>query len=231
MLTEGVPAAMIENVGRMAGMPVGPLSLNDEVARRSRLEDPQGDRSRSRRRRDRSAAEGAARGDGGKARAATAARTARAFTTIRRTGRNGCGRASPTCRRPSSIPTRSTSRSSSSGCWRSRRSNRRAASRRAWSPTCARPMSARSSASALRRSPAARISYIDGMGAKAFVEHVQPAGEEIRRPFQAGEDPARHGQDRRNVLSALPAGKTEGRVIVSRCIPRYRSFDFGHHGA
>jgi 3-hydroxyacyl-CoA dehydrogenase/enoyl-CoA hydratase/3-hydroxybutyryl-CoA epimerase len=27
-----VPAAMIENVGRMAGMPVGPLSLNDEVA-------------------------------------------------------------------------------------------------------------------------------------------------------------------------------------------------------
>jgi 3-hydroxyacyl-CoA dehydrogenase/enoyl-CoA hydratase/3-hydroxybutyryl-CoA epimerase len=32
MLSEGVPAAMIENVARMAGMPVGPLSLNDEVA-------------------------------------------------------------------------------------------------------------------------------------------------------------------------------------------------------
>jgi 3-hydroxyacyl-CoA dehydrogenase/enoyl-CoA hydratase/3-hydroxybutyryl-CoA epimerase len=32
MLAEGVPAAMIENVGRMAGMPVGPLALNDEVA-------------------------------------------------------------------------------------------------------------------------------------------------------------------------------------------------------
>jgi len=32
MLTDGVPAAMIENVGRMAGMPVGPLSLTDEVA-------------------------------------------------------------------------------------------------------------------------------------------------------------------------------------------------------
>ncbi|MDB5558384.1 MAG: fadB, partial [Enterovirga sp.] len=31
MLAEGVPAAMIENVARMAGMPVGPLSLNDEV--------------------------------------------------------------------------------------------------------------------------------------------------------------------------------------------------------
>jgi 3-hydroxyacyl-CoA dehydrogenase/enoyl-CoA hydratase/3-hydroxybutyryl-CoA epimerase len=32
MLAEGIPAAMIENVGRMAGMPVGPLALNDEVA-------------------------------------------------------------------------------------------------------------------------------------------------------------------------------------------------------
>ncbi|HET7716098.1 MAG TPA: 3-hydroxyacyl-CoA dehydrogenase family protein, partial [Bauldia sp.] len=32
MLTEGVPAAMIENAARMAGMPVGPLALNDEVA-------------------------------------------------------------------------------------------------------------------------------------------------------------------------------------------------------
>ncbi len=32
MLVEGIPAAMIENGGKMAGMPVGPLSLNDEVA-------------------------------------------------------------------------------------------------------------------------------------------------------------------------------------------------------
>ncbi len=32
MLIEGVPAPMIENAARMAGMPVGPLSLNDEVA-------------------------------------------------------------------------------------------------------------------------------------------------------------------------------------------------------
>jgi 3-hydroxyacyl-CoA dehydrogenase/enoyl-CoA hydratase/3-hydroxybutyryl-CoA epimerase len=31
MLAEGVPPAMIENVAKMAGMPVGPLSLNDEV--------------------------------------------------------------------------------------------------------------------------------------------------------------------------------------------------------
>jgi 3-hydroxyacyl-CoA dehydrogenase/enoyl-CoA hydratase/3-hydroxybutyryl-CoA epimerase len=32
MLTEGIPPAMIENVARLAGMPVGPLALNDEVA-------------------------------------------------------------------------------------------------------------------------------------------------------------------------------------------------------
>lgn len=32
MLGDGVPAAMIENAGRMAGMPVGPLALADEVA-------------------------------------------------------------------------------------------------------------------------------------------------------------------------------------------------------
>jgi len=32
MLTEGVPPAMIENLARAAGMPVGPLALNDEVA-------------------------------------------------------------------------------------------------------------------------------------------------------------------------------------------------------
>jgi 3-hydroxyacyl-CoA dehydrogenase/enoyl-CoA hydratase/3-hydroxybutyryl-CoA epimerase len=32
MLLEGIPAALIENVARMAGMPVGPLALNDETA-------------------------------------------------------------------------------------------------------------------------------------------------------------------------------------------------------
>ena len=32
MLVEGIPPAMIENIAKMAGMPVGPLALNDEVA-------------------------------------------------------------------------------------------------------------------------------------------------------------------------------------------------------
>ena len=72
MLAEGVPAAMIENVGRMAGMPVGPLALNDEVAVDLGLEDSQSDRSRSRRGVGRCAAEGAARRDGREARPARA---------------------------------------------------------------------------------------------------------------------------------------------------------------
>ncbi|OSI75603.1 3-hydroxyacyl-CoA dehydrogenase [Bradyrhizobium canariense] len=37
MFLEGVPPAMIENCARMAGMPVGPLSLSDEVALDLRL--------------------------------------------------------------------------------------------------------------------------------------------------------------------------------------------------
>ncbi|MFX8840771.1 3-hydroxyacyl-CoA dehydrogenase family protein, partial [Acinetobacter baumannii] len=32
MLAEGVAPALIDNAGRMAGMPVGPLALADEVA-------------------------------------------------------------------------------------------------------------------------------------------------------------------------------------------------------
>ena len=32
MLIEGVPVPMIDNVAKMAGMPVGPLTLNDAVA-------------------------------------------------------------------------------------------------------------------------------------------------------------------------------------------------------
>jgi 3-hydroxyacyl-CoA dehydrogenase/enoyl-CoA hydratase/3-hydroxybutyryl-CoA epimerase len=31
MVMQGVPPAMIENAAKMAGMPVGPLALNDEV--------------------------------------------------------------------------------------------------------------------------------------------------------------------------------------------------------
>ena len=109
MLAEGVPAAMIENVGRMAGMPVGPLSLNDEVAVDLAWKIVKATEADLGADGDRSAAEGAARSSWWRSAAGSAARTARASTTIRRKGRRSCGRASPSCSRPSSIPTRSTS--------------------------------------------------------------------------------------------------------------------------
>ena len=155
MLADGVPAAMIENVGRMAGMPVGPLALNDEVAVDLAWKILKATEADLGPQADRSAAEDAAWKRWWKSAAATAARTARAFTTIRRTGRSGCGAGLPICSRQSSIRTRSISASSKLGCWRCRRWKPPAASRRASSPICAKPMSARSSASALRRSPAA----------------------------------------------------------------------------
>ena len=116
MLTEGVPAAMIENVGahgRHAGRP----ALAQRRGRgRSRLENPEGDRSRSRRRQRSIRGRRRCSRRWSKSAAASAARTARAFTIIRRTARSGCGPGSPNCSRRSSIPTRSTSTSSSSAC-------------------------------------------------------------------------------------------------------------------
>jgi len=107
MLTEGVPAAMIENVGRIAGMPVGPLSLNDEVAVDLALKivkateadlgpkaiDP----------RQEALLEEIVESAGG-----TAARTARDFTIIRRAARSGYGPGLPTCSPSTSTPIPST---------------------------------------------------------------------------------------------------------------------------
>ena len=70
MLAEGVPPAMIENVAKMAGMPVGPLSLTDEIGidlawkilQATKKDGRQGDHDRAR-------AGEAARGAGGEARA------------------------------------------------------------------------------------------------------------------------------------------------------------------
>ena len=108
MFMEGVPAAMIENVARMAGMPVGPLSLNDEVALDLGWKILQ-----------------AAKKDLGpqavdpaqetllrkwwSSLAASDARTARASTIIPPAARKSCGRASPISSRRSSTPTRWTS--------------------------------------------------------------------------------------------------------------------------
>jgi 3-hydroxyacyl-CoA dehydrogenase/enoyl-CoA hydratase/3-hydroxybutyryl-CoA epimerase len=148
MLAEGVPAAMIENAAKFAGMPVGPLSLNDEVA--VDLSYKISARPRSRRATWRWSTRWSTSSAG------SVARTARASTTIRRSRpRSRCGRALgisiPRRRRKTSI-----SPSSSNGFSSPSLSRPPAPSRKASSPIRARPMSARSWASASRPIPAAR---------------------------------------------------------------------------
>ena len=81
----------------MAGMPVGPLSLNDEVAIDLALKIVKATKAQVGDGGRRPGAGEAARRDGREARAGSAARTARASTTIPRTGRSASGRASRTC--------------------------------------------------------------------------------------------------------------------------------------
>ena len=68
MVMEGVPPAMIENAAKMAGMPVGPLALNDEVGVDLSWKILQAAEEGPRRRRGRSGAGEADRGDGGQGR-------------------------------------------------------------------------------------------------------------------------------------------------------------------
>ena len=69
MVMEGVPPAMIENAAKMAGMPVGPLALNDEVGIDLSLRIRSGRQGRSRRERRQSRPREAHRSDGGQGRA------------------------------------------------------------------------------------------------------------------------------------------------------------------
>ena len=89
MFLEGVPPAMIENAGKQAGMPVGPLSLNDEASiSASRSSGPprsSSARPPSCRRRSSFSRRSSTRKD------ASAARTARVSTTIPRTARSVSG--------------------------------------------------------------------------------------------------------------------------------------------
>ena len=112
MLTEGVPPAMIENAaqhGRHAGRAA--VAQRRGRASTSRCKIVKATKAQLGEAAVDPGAGEAARRDGRGARAASAARTARASTTIPRAGRSASGRASRTCSRRSSIPTRSTSRS------------------------------------------------------------------------------------------------------------------------
>ena len=79
MLSEGVPPAMIENVGAHGRHAGRPARAQRRSRRRSGLENPAGDRGRSRPEGARSSAESPARADGGEEANATAARTRKGF--------------------------------------------------------------------------------------------------------------------------------------------------------
>ena len=106
MLTEGVPPAMIENVGRMAGMPVGPLSLNDEVAIDLGLKIVQGDEDRRSDRRRSIRSRRSCSSDLVEKRRPLGRKNKKGFYDYPEGGRSGSGRGSRTCSRRSSIPTR-----------------------------------------------------------------------------------------------------------------------------
>ncbi len=108
MLAEGIPPAMIESAGRQAGMPVGPLSLTDEVALDLILKIARATEAQV----------GPEAVDPAQKAILThmveslgrlGARTGRASTTTPRAPRSACGRASPRFSPTGSPPTRSTS--------------------------------------------------------------------------------------------------------------------------
>ena len=155
MLAEGVPPAMIENVAQMAGMPVGPLSLTDEIGVDLAWKILQ-----------------ATKKDGG-TEIIIAPEQEKLLEEMvvkrERFGRkNGKGFYDYAGRDKALWPGLAElvhaeerrrlrrRRAEAAAARRRRRSRRRAPSRKAWSPIRARPMSARSSASASRPSPAAR---------------------------------------------------------------------------
>jgi 3-hydroxyacyl-CoA dehydrogenase len=163
MLMEGVPPAMIENAAKMAGMPVGPLSLNDEVAIDLGWKNPAGDQEGSRRQRGRPRRRKSCWRRWSSRSSAFGRKNGKGFYDYPAKGRSAV--AGPWRRSParSSIRTRFQRPGSEGPLPLSRRRWRpRAAWRRTSSPTRARPTSARSSASASRRSPAARFPMIDG---------------------------------------------------------------------
>ena len=165
MVMEGVPPAMIENAAKMAGMPVGPLALNDEVgidlswkilqAAKKDLGANAVDPAQEKLIEAMAVKEGRFGRKNGKG-----------FYDYPANGPKSLWPGLPRSSASGSIPTPSASRTSRiafSSPWRSRP---RAAWKRASSPIRARPTSARSSASAMRLIQAARCPSSTAWGSR-----------------------------------------------------------------
>ncbi len=148
--------------------------------------------------------------------AASAARTARASTIIRPSRRRSTsGTVSQTSIR-SRTRTRSMSRNCATASIRSSRWKPRVASRKASSPMSREADVGSILGFGFAPFTGGAISYIDGMGAKKFVEMTKALAEEIRPAIQGAETAARDGRKGRELLYPLQpeAGAEAGGVIM-----------------
>ena len=209
MLEDGVPPAMIENVARMAGMPVGPLALNDEVAvdlAWKILKATEADLGAAG---DRSAAEDAARRHGGKARPLrpqerqgllrlSAERAEAAVARPRRVAEQKArSRLDRHCRAQSAAA--GDPGAGIRALHRGGRRRRHARGRRRFDPR-------------LRLCAVYRRHHLlhRRHGSQGVRRFVQPAGEQIRRPLQAVQAVARHGEKGRDLLPPVSAADAHG---------------------
>ena len=219
MLTEGVPAAMIENVGRLAGMPVGPLSLTDEVAvdlawkvlkateadlgpeaidpgQKALLEEMVEKRGRYGRKNGKGFYDYPQNGP-----KRAVARPCRPANDEARSGHDR--------RRGAQAPALGHPGARIGALRRGGRDHRHARGRRRLDPRL------------WLRAVHRRHDFLHRRhGRESLRRHVQPPRQALWQPFQAAEDSARHGQDRGNVLRPLPAGKTQGGRVADPQLTR-----------
>ena len=222
MLLEGIPAAMVENTARMAGMPVGPLSLNDETALDLGLEDRARGRSRPRQERHQPGAEEALE------------------DMVEKNGRlgrkNGKGFYDYPQGQPKRLwpgladllPKKSTREQvealdveelkqrflvtqavEAARYLRGEGGHRRARGRRR--------LDSRLGLCALLRRHAVLYRHD---GDEEVRRALPQAGKEIRRALQAAQAADRNGREERNLLRPLRAGQEEGSGVASFCRPR-----------
>ncbi len=219
MLLEGIPAAMIENTARMAGMPVGPLSLNDETAldlglkivraaeadlgtdainpaQKKLLEDMVEKHGRLRPQER----QGFLRLCAGQAEAVVAGTTGPAAEKTRARGSRGNRR-----RGTQAAVSR---HSGGRGCAH--------ASRRMSSPTCVKRMSVRSSASGFAPYSRRHAVLHRHDGHEEVRRALSAARQEIRAALRAAEIAARHGSQGRELLHAVCTAAAKGCLTLKQ---------------
>ena len=212
MLMEGVPAAMIENVGAHGRHAGRPAVAQRRGGARPRLEDPEGDRGRSRPEGGRCRAEVAAAGTGREARPARPQERQGLLRLSAETGRSGCGRASPNCRPKKLDPDKIDIQELK---------HRLLVVQALEAARCVEE----GVITDVREADVGSIlgfgfapftggtlSYIDMMGTKRFVDLCKQLEKKYGAALQAAEAAARHGAEGRHLLRPLRAGHRAGGV-------------------